>query len=102
MLADAGTHLGGNVFEAPIAEVFVDQTRILESLAGVVSLNLRVHVSIHLKKILPAIVVVVEEPAAPSDVLIVDADARGKRNIVEGAVPVVVVKVASVVQKNSF
>ena len=74
MLANAGAHLGRNVLESSIAQIFVHEARILECLAGVVAFNLRVHVAVHLEKILPAIIVVVEEAAAPGDVLIVDAN----------------------------
>src|SRR5580704_11505672 len=102
MLANAGPHGWRNVLEPSIPQIFVDQPWILESLTGGVAFNLRVHVAVNLEKILPAIIVVIEEAAAPRDVLIVDANSGGKRNIVESAVSIVVVEVASVVGKVCF
>src|SRR5580704_5734745 len=102
MFADAGAHLGRNILESSIAKIFVDEAGVLESLTCVVAFNLWIYVSVHLKEILPAIVVVVEESAAPGYVLVVDADSGGKRNVVEGAVSVVVVEIASVVGEICF
>src|SRR5882672_2992562 len=73
-LADAGSHLGRNVFESPITQVFVYQTRVLVGLAGIVPLNLRVHVPIDLQDVGPAIIVKLNETAAQGDLLILDAD----------------------------
>src|SRR5208282_3879090 len=102
MLADAGSHFGGNVLESSIAEVFVDEARVLEGLAGIVAFNFRIYVSIDLEKVLPAIVVVVEKAAAPGDVLVVNANSGGKGNIVECSIRVVVVEIAGVIGKIRF
>ena len=64
-----------NIFELPIAQVLVDKARILERLTDVVAFNLRIDVSVDLHDVGPAVVVVVEEAAAPGDVAIVDSDA---------------------------
>src|SRR5277367_819846 len=102
MFADAGPQLGRNVLETSIPQIFIYQPRILKCLAGGVPFNLRVHVAVDLEKILPAIIVVIEEAASPRDVLIVDTNSGGKRNIVESAISIVVVEVASVIRKTRF
>src|SRR5215471_15676064 len=52
---------------------------------------------IHLNDVLPPVIVIVYESAAPRDILIVDADAGSKRHITKSPVAIVVVKIARVV-----
>src|SRR5947208_3547161 len=55
--------------------------------------------SVHLNDVGPTVVVVIDECAAPGDVLVVDSDSRGKGHVAEGAVPIVVIKIAGVVRE---
>src|SRR5438876_7173600 len=68
MFGNARSHLRRNILEASIAEILVDQARILEGLIEMVVVNLRVNVSIHLKDVLPAIIVIVTKRASPCDI----------------------------------
>ena len=99
---NAGPHLGRDILEASISEIFVDQPRILERLIEVIVINLRVNVSIHLKNVLPTVIVIVNEPAAPCDIAIVDSDACSECNIVESSIAIVVVQVAGVISEVGF
>src|SRR5271169_4788342 len=102
MLGDAGSHFRRYVFEAAIAEIPVNESRILVSLAEAVVINLRVDVSVDLNDVWPAIVVVVDKATAPRYIAIVDADAGGEGDIAEGSVAVVVVQVAGVIGEVGF
>src|SRR6266566_3687056 len=53
--------------------------------------------SIDLQDVRPTVIVVVKEAATPSDVLVVDAHSRGKSDVTESAVAVVVIEVAGIV-----
>src|SRR4029077_14417223 len=101
-LGDARAHFRGDILEMAIAEVFVDQAWILEGLSGVVALNLRVDVAIDLNDVGPAVIVVIDEAAAPRDILIVDANPGGKGSVAEGSIAVVVIEVAGVVGEVCF
>src|ERR1017187_1911973 len=98
-LTDAGAQIRRNILETPVAEVLVNNSRILEGLAEVVGVNFRVDVPIDLNDVRPAVIVVVNEAAAPGDVAVVDADTRGKGDIAVGSVAVVVVEVDRVVHE---
>src|SRR5580704_178261 len=67
-----------------------------------VIVNLRIDVSIHLKDVLPAIVVIVNKPASPCDIAVVDSNAGSERNVGESSITIVVVQVAGVVSKVGF
>jgi hypothetical protein len=55
-------------------------------------------VTIHLHNVGPAVVVEVDEPAAPRHIAVIDADSgRVERQLAEGPVAVVVVEIAGVV-----
>src|SRR5438034_84477 len=58
--------------------------------------------SVRLQEVWPTIVVVIDKTAAPGDVLIVDAHARGKGLIGERSVAVVVIEVRGIVGKVSL
>src|SRR5215472_17182722 len=64
--------------------------------------NLGIDVSVDLDDVGPSIVVVIDEPASPGDVLIVDTDTRGKCDITKSPVTVVVIKIAGVVSEVGF
>ena len=80
-----------------VAQIPVHEPRILERLAEVVLVDLRIDVAIDLDDVGPAVVVVVDKPAAPCDIIVVDADAGVERQIGESSVAVVVIEVAGVV-----
>src|SRR5947199_153329 len=61
------------------------------------SLEFGIEVSIELQDVRPAVIIVINEAATPSNVLVVDADARGECNVTKGSVAVVVIEVARVV-----
>src|SRR5260370_35272270 len=98
-LRDSRTHLSRNIFELPFAEIFVNQPRVLESLANILPVNFGIHVPVDLHNVRPAVVVVIDEAAAPRDVLIIDPETRSKLDVAETSVAVVVVQIASVVRK---
>ena len=85
-----------------IAEILVDQARIFEGLAEVVLIDLRIDVAVDLNDIGPAVVVVVDEAAAPRHIVVVDPDSGVEGEIAEGAVAVVVVEVAGVIGEVSL
>src|SRR5260370_42394653 len=91
LFGNAGPHLRRNILEVSIAEILVYQPRILEGLIEVIVVNLRINVSIHLKDVLPAIIVIVNKPASPCDIALVDSNTGRERNIGESPIPVVVV-----------
>src|SRR5437763_5827033 len=101
-LADAVSHRCRHVFELAVAHVLVNEPGILEGLANFVPGDLGIDMAVYLDNIGPAIVVVVHETASPGDVLVVDADAGGEGYVTEGAVPVVVIEIASVIGKVGF
>ena len=55
--------------------------------------------SIDLQNVLPAVIVKIDKPAAPGNVLVVDSNPRRKRNIAKTSVSIVVIEVASIVRK---
>src|SRR5438045_3345170 len=61
------------------------------------SLDFGIDVSIDLQDVRPAVIIVINEAATPSNVLVVDADSRGECNVTKGSVAVVVIEVARVV-----
>src|SRR5258708_35070357 len=86
MFGDAGAHLRGNVGEAAVtplfgAKVAIDQAGIFVGLADGGTVDLRVDVTVDLHEVGPAIVVVVEESAAPGYVAVVDANAGRKGDV---------------------
>src|SRR5450432_3039019 len=99
MLRNTCPHRRRYIFESPISEILVDQARILVGLTDSVPLNLRVDMPVDLHDVLPAIVIDVNEPTAPRNILIVNADTRRERNITKGSVAVVVIEVAGVVRE---
>src|SRR5258708_2603133 len=102
MFGNAGPHLRRNILEASIAEILVDQARVLEGLIEMVVVNLRVNVSIHLKDVLPAIIVIVNKRASPCDIAVVDSNTGSERNVGESPIAVVVEQVAGVVSEVGF
>src|SRR3984893_15404375 len=102
MLRDAWAHFGGDILEVALAEIFVNHPRILEILAYVLAVNFGIDVPVDLHNVRPAVVVVIEEAAAPRDVLIIDSDAGRKCNVAESSVAVVVVEIAGVVGEIGF
>ncbi len=68
------------------AYIAIDETRIFIRLAERVTFDLRIDVAVDLHDVGPAVVVVIEESAAPRDVLIVDADAGSESDVGERAV----------------
>ena len=58
--------------------------------------------SVHLDDVCPSVIVVIDEAAAPGHISIVDADAGGERDVTEGAVSVVVIKVAGIIGEVGF
>ena len=89
--------VGRDILELSVAQVPIDEARILESLADLVASNLGIDVTVDLHEVGPAIVVVVDEAAAPGHVLVIDADAGGESDVGESSVAVVVIKVAGIV-----
>src|SRR6266550_4430570 len=61
------------------------------------ALDFGIDVSIDLQDVRPAVIIVINEAATPSNVLVVDADSRGECNVTKGSVAVVVIEVARVV-----
>src|ERR1035441_3517161 len=102
MLTDPGPHLRRYVLEAPIAQVLVNQPRILERLAEVVLIHFRVNVAIHLNNVRPAVIIVVNESAAPRYVPVVNSNTGSECDITEATVTIVVIQVAGVIDKVSF
>lgn len=49
---------------------------ILNVLSDIVTFNFRIDIAIDLKSVLPAVIVKIEEAAAPGDILVVDAESR--------------------------
>ena len=92
MFGDARPHLCRNIFEASIAKILVDQTWIFESLIEMVIIDLRVNMPIYLKYVLPSIIVIVNKPASPRDIAIVDSNTGRKRNVAESPISIVVVQ----------
>src|SRR6266513_312543 len=66
------------------------------------ALDFGIDVSIDLQDVRPAVIIVINEAATPSNVLVVDADPRGECNITKGSVAVVVIEVARVVGEVGF
>src|SRR5712671_5985334 len=54
------------------------------------ALDFGIDVSIDLQDVRPAVIIVINEAATPSNVLVADADSRGECNVTEGSVAVVV------------
>src|SRR5206468_11777896 len=67
-----------------------------------VVVNLRVNVSIHLKDVLPAIIVIINKRASPCDIAVVDSNTGSERNVRESPIAIVVVQVAGVVSEVGF
>ena len=86
----------------PIAEILIDQPRVLELLIEVVCVDLRINVPVDLKNVRPAIIVVVDKPAAPRHIAAVHTNAGSKGDIAEGSIAIVVIKVAGVVREVGF
>src|ERR1019366_5179885 len=80
-----------------VAEIPIDQSRILECFPEIVCVNLRVDVSVDLNNVRPAIVVIADKAASPRYIAFVDPDAGTERQVAEGTIPVVVVKIAGVI-----
>ena len=60
--ADSSSHLRRNIFESAVAEVLVHKPRILESLAKVVLVDLRIDMPVHLYDVAPSVIVIVDKP----------------------------------------
>ena len=54
---------------------------------------------VDLYDVAPSVIVIVDKAAAPRDIVVVDSNAGIEREIAEGSVAVVVVKVAGIVRK---
>src|ERR1700761_3237035 len=99
LFAYPGTHLRRHVFEAPVAEVPVNQARVLEGLAEVVLVYLRINMAVDLNNVCPAIVVIIDKAAAPRHVAVVNSHPGSKGYVAERAVAIVVIQVAGVIGK---
>ena len=97
MFADPRSHLPRDILEAPVAEIAVDKAWVLEALAEVIAIDLRVDMSVDLQQVLPAIIVVVDKSASPGHILLVYAEPGGESHIAEGPIAVVVVEVRGIV-----
>src|SRR2546423_13247980 len=83
--------------ETAFTHVLVDKALIFVGLPKLMSLDYGIDVSIDLQHVRPAVIIIINEAATPSNVLVVDADSRGECNVTKGSVAVVVIEVARVV-----
>ena len=81
-----------NIFEAAIAQVAIEQLALRIPRLGLKLLDFRIHVAVADENIRPAVVIHVEKPATPAQILSVRAQARGKGRIFKTAVAEVVVE----------
>ena len=63
------------------------------------SVDLGIDVAIDLDDVRPSVIVVVDKPAAPCYITVVDAHPGSKGHIAEGSIAIVVVQVAGVIRK---
>ena len=73
-LAYTGTHLRGDILEFAIAQVAIDDARVLVGFPEAIVIDLGINMAVDLEDVRPAVVVEVEEAAAPGDIATVDAD----------------------------
>ena len=83
-----GSGLRADIFEATVAEIAVDQSRIAVGFLGFSGsrVELRIDVTVHLKDVGETVVIQVGECHAPADVLRVDRKSRPHDHILEDAV----------------
>ena len=85
--------------EFPVAFVVVDDALLLEVGVRKPLLDFWIHVTVDLNDVRPAVVIVIYEPAAPADVIVVHADSGSEGDVAEGTVAVVVKEVTGIISE---
>src|SRR2546425_10566760 len=80
---DAGAGLAGDVGEAAVAEIFVEQLLLRVAGFGLELLDLGIDVTVADENVGPAVVVHVEKAAAPAEILRVRAESGGESGVLE-------------------
>src|SRR5213593_2088905 len=80
---DAGAGLAGDVGEAAVAEIFVEQLLLRVAGFGLELLDFGIDMAVADENVRPAVVVHIEEAAAPAEILRVRAEAGGKSGVLE-------------------
>ena len=75
MLGDARAHGGRDILKLSVAQVLIHEAWILKSLSDLMAANFGIDMTVDLNEVGPTVVIVIDEAATPSHVLIIDADA---------------------------
>src|SRR6185312_8202092 len=99
---DSASGALGNIFETPVAHVAIENLALRVSRLGFQLLDLRINVPVTQQDVGPAVVIHIEETAAPAQVLGVQAESRGKSCVFEIRIPTVTVKRRSIAGEIGF
>src|SRR5947209_4169280 len=82
----------GDVFECALTRIAIENRAVAEMDVGVEAVDFREHVPVHNEQVLPAVVIEIEERAAPTHEASVVAKTGGECHVVKLAIAAVVVQ----------